>query len=137
MTHQKCLASKTVSIFFTIVLALIAFLASATYEAHAADTVVGRWCDLMVPGNSRFKREITIVATSNTGLIARTRLFDGSGRTLKLKEFGAGIMAVSGSTAGDKFRISAGSGELQLLDNDGYIRSARRLENRPVAGDCL
>ncbi len=107
----------------------------AGHSQLADGNVLGRWCDLMVPGNKRFRREITIVATGN-GLVALTRLFDGSRQTLRLHESGSFMMVVN-SGSGDAFRISGGTGNLQLLDRDGFIRSARRLENSPRPGDCL
>jgi hypothetical protein len=40
------------------------------------------------------------------------------------------------SPSGDRYRIVPASGDLQLIDNDGLIRVARRLENRPVPREC-
>jgi len=113
---------------------------SVERESHllnsVTDTVLGRWCDTMVPGNRKYRREIKIVVT-NSGAIARTKLFDGSRRSMNLSELSGGVFTVIGSSSGDAFRISGGSGELQLLDRDGYIRSARRLENNSAGGDCV
>jgi len=101
----------------------------------ATGTILGRWCDVMVPGNQRLRRETTIVTTDN-GLVARTKFFDGSRQTLRLKEQGS-VMLVVGSGSGDAFRVSGGTGDLQLLDRDGLIRIARRLENARQPGDCV
>jgi hypothetical protein len=44
--------------------------------------------------------------------------------------------AVVDSPSGDVYRIVANTGELQLLDSDGLIRTATKLENEPQPDEC-
>lgn len=98
---------------------------------------VGRWCDTMVPGNTKIRSEITITSTSGGSKAATVRFPDGSQKARQLSELSGGRLLVVDSNTGDQYRISEGSGDLELSDRDGYIRSARRLENSPRPGDCL
>lgn len=146
MLHSLSLRTATIALALTFTLQLANASSIQTVQHGngqlprlvqlAGNTIFGRWCDVMVPGNDKFRREITIIAASH-GLVARTRLFDGSRQTLHLRERSSGILEVVGSGAGDKYRVSGGTGDLQLLDNDGLIRTATRLENTPQSGDCI
>jgi hypothetical protein len=108
--------------------------------AHApayGETLVGRWCDAMIPGMPKFNRLI-VININDTGVVeVNSKFEDGSSNTSKLKEISGGIFKQIGSKTGDKYRVVPGSGELQLLDNDGLIRTARRLEAKAKARDCL
>lgn len=119
--------------------ALIAFVIAigSSFEFAAADTVLGRWCDRMVPSIDKLNAELKIVVTDSGETQLHSKFGDGSSGVSKLREKGAGIFEQVGSSSGDKYRVVPTTGELQLLDNDGYIRSAKRLENSPQKGDCL
>lgn len=107
------------------------------YQTSNEDVVIGRWCDVMVPHNQKFKQVIMIIKKASSKLIAKTEFYDGSKRTLELSETPGGFLLIDGSSQGDKFRIVDVNGELRILDDDGFIRSATRLENTPEPGDCL
>lgn len=105
--------------------------------APTAPRTIGRWCDEMVPGNAKFRSEITITSSTVGSKAATVRFSDGSQKARQLSELSGGRLLVVGSNTGDQYRISEGSGDLELSDRDGYIRSARRLESSPRSGDCL
>ncbi len=77
-----------------------------------------------------------IVITDDGAIELRTRYGDGSSAVSELNEQSGGIYAAIGSSSGDKYRIVSADGNLQLLDNDGLIRVATRLENTPQPGEC-
>lgn len=104
--------------------------------ATAADNIVGRWCDRMVPNLPKFSTVMTIAVTESGDLELRRMFADGSESTARLREEGADLYFQVDSSTGDRYRIVASTGELQLIDNDGLIRVARRLENRPTTGEC-
>lgn len=115
----------------------IATRQSPPEAAPTGPRTIGRWCDEMVPGNSKFRSEITITSTAGGSKTATVRFSDGSQKARQLSELSGGRLLVVGSNTGDQYRISEGSGDLELSDRDGYIRSARRLGNTPRPGDCL
>lgn len=107
-------------------------VASATRE-----TTIGRWCDRMIPNSPKYNRTMTIQVNDNGMLVAFSRFGDGSTNESKLTERSGGVFFVNGSSSGDRYRIIPATGNLQLIDNDGLIRVANRLENEPRRGDCL
>ncbi len=108
----------------------------ASSEA-GADTVVGRWCDKMVPKMPQFNAVLTIVITNDGSAEIRSKFRDGSSGANALREAAGGFYEKIGSEFGDKYRIVPTTGDLQLVDNDGLIRIAVRLENEPREGDCI
>jgi len=107
-------------------------VASATGE-----TTIGRWCDRMIPNSPKYNRTMTIKVNDNGMLMAFSRFGDGSTNESKLTERSGGVFFVNGSSSGDRYRIIPATGNIQLIDNDGLIRVANRLENEPRLGDCL
>ncbi len=99
--------------------------------------VFGRWCDSILPGTNKFNRVITITLSKKGAPQAEVEYFDGSVGNEQLTDFGNGMFRIDGRDSGDKYRIVPNNGELQMLDNDGFIRAARRLETSPQSGDCL
>ena len=116
-------------------LAAITFMFMVTGAAQA-DTTIGRWCDKMLPTMPQFNGIMEIVITDSGSIELRTRYGDGSSVINKLEEQRDGFYTDIESTHGDKFRIILADGNLQLLDNDGLIRVAIRLENTPQPGEC-
>lgn len=70
------------------------------------------------------------------GIALRSNFNDGSSSLHVLRELRGNVYAKIGSRTGDKYRIVPSTGDLQLLDNDGLIRVASRLENFPQANEC-
>ncbi len=98
--------------------------------------IFGRWCDVMIP-NGTMNRVITITLSKEGMPRAKVEYFDGSVGDEQLTDLGNGMFKIIGRDSGDKYRIVPNNGELQMLDNDGFIRTARRLETLPQPGDCL
>jgi hypothetical protein len=116
---------------------LLTVLLIGTFMGTAhAETTVGRWCDKQIPTMPKYNGILAIVITDDGAVELRTRWGDGSSLVTKLSEQSGGIYAAVGSSSGDKYRVVPADGNLQLLDNDGLIRVAIRLENTPQPGDC-
>ena len=98
-------------------------------------TVIGRWCDRMLPGSPRFNGVMSIAIGSDGLPHLRIEYSDGS-LDRPLLEVAGGVYFVHNSQAGDHYRIVSNTGNLQLLDSDGLIREAARLENTPQPGEC-
>ena len=69
-------------------------------------------------------------------VVLRSKFNDGSSSVQELREAAGSIYVKIGSHTGDKYRIVPNTGDLQLLDNDGLIRMATRLENSPQINEC-
>lgn len=104
--------------------------------AMSAEITIGRWCDRMLPNMPQQNRTIEIVISESHSAVARNSFADGSMNEQMLEELGGDLYAVSDSPSGDRYRVVASSGDLQLLDVDGIIRTARRLEITPRDGEC-
>lgn len=102
-----------------------------------ADTVLGRWCDKMIPAMPKYNAVLTIVITNDGTAEIRSKFGDGSSGTNALREATGGFYEKIGSGVGEKYRVVPTTGNLQLIDNDGLIRIAVRLENKPRDGDCI
>ena len=100
----------------------------------SAETVLGRWCDKSLPSLPQHNSVMTIVITDEGKVMLRERFADGSALEEELREAAGGIYEMAGTD--DKFRIVPSTGNLQLIDNDGLIRTAIRLENTPRSGEC-
>ncbi|MGY6661998.1 MAG: hypothetical protein ACXIVO_06725 [Glycocaulis sp.] len=107
-----------------------------TLSGASDDVVIGRWCDRMVPNMPRMNAILEIKVSDRDGVIIDNSFQDGSSRRRVLEERGNEIYADTDSVNGDRYRIVSSTGDLQLIDNDGLIRTARRLENVPRAGEC-
>lgn len=114
-------------------LALVAMIAA---PAKSAEIIIGRWCDRALPSLPQQNRTIAIVISEAHSAIARNSFADGSTNEQILEERSGDLYAVSDSPSRDMYRVVASSGDLQLLDMDGIIRTARRLENTPRDGEC-
>ena len=79
---------------------------------------------------------MTIAIADDGKVILRTKFRDGSATTQELRERPGGMYEVIGSKYGDRYRIIPSSGNLQLIDDDGLIRRASRLENTPQSNEC-
>lgn len=112
------------------------FVVFFAYPSAIADTVIGRWCDRQLPTLPKYNGIITILINNQGGAEAHVKWNDGSSGKYKLKETSGRIFVKLDSGSGDKYRISPSTGDLQMLDNDGFIRDAKRLENKPQAGEC-
>lgn len=106
-------------------------VSGADDNVEATATLVGRRCDKIFPGSNDGNIEIAIV-TGADGKSERLRFFfDGSRSRDPLKFRGNAFWHV-GSSSGDHYKI-ASTGELQLFDEEGFIRMAF-----PVArGQCV
>lgn len=122
MRHYFCLA--------------VAFVLAAATSAAAADTIIGRWCNRSISGNPRSNQVLAIVATDAGKVVLISQFGDGSSGTDELRETAGGIYELVGSRSGDKYRIIPSTGNLQLLDADGFIGVATRLENTPRSREC-
>lgn len=101
-----------------------------------AETTVGRWCDRTVPSMPQFNRVMTVVLTEDGRVELRSEFNDGSSSVRELQERPGNMYALAGSQAGERYRVSPADGSLQLLDEDGPVRTAARLESNPQAGEC-
>ena len=101
----------------------------------AADTTIGRWCDRW---GTAYKshRIMTLTIRDDGQLVLFSKFGDGSSLREEIRERPHGIFEIVGSHYGDKMRIVPSDGNLQLLDRDGLIRIARRLENTARHGEC-
>lgn len=119
-----------------LVAAVFLVAASSTANAAANDVVIGRWCDQPVPNYRGADMVITIVARGASAFV-RYEFVDGTTAEAELVEQSGAVFVVVDSGHGDRYRVVPGNGELQLIDNDGLIRVARRLENQPTPRDCV
>lgn len=118
------------------VLCAVAFsLGLAPSIGAASEVTIGRWCDAFAPA-ANIAQTIEFVTSKNGSLIVRRSFSDGSGGESVLKELGNETYAEEDASFGEKYRIVPSTGDLQLLDDDGLIRTARRLENAPQEGEC-
>ena len=115
----------------------VAFLIVSATSAAAGETTIGRWCDRMIPGTPTYNRIMAIVIADNGKVVLQSQFRDGSSSTTReLREAAGSIYEKIGSTSGDKYRIIPSTGNLQLLDEDGLVRVAARLENTPSSREC-
>lgn len=107
-----------------------------TVGSAYAETTIGRWCSKTIPNMPKYNQIMEIVALDDGNVVLRSSFGDGSTKTDKLEESAGNLYKKAGSGSGDKYRIVASSGNLQLLDNDGLVRTAKKLENSPQKGEC-
>lgn len=106
------------------------------FQAAFAETTIGRWCDEMIPTVPEHNTVLEIVITQTGSPELRSKPANGSPYSKELDEQSGGIYLEIDSHTGDRYRIVPSTGNLQLIDNDGIIRVARRLENRPKPDEC-
>lgn len=98
--------------------------------------VIGRWCDRMIPTMPSANAKLTI-RISQSGQPEMYSIYgDGSENTKILKELAGDMYSNPDSSDGDRYRIVSSSGDLQLIDNDGLIRIAKRMENTEQTNEC-
>ena len=119
----------------TAVVIAVAFMLAFAISGMADELIIGRWCDRMIPNMPKYNRTMAIVVADDRVLL-KSEFGDGSSSVNELREAGGGVYEKTGSATGDKYRIVSNTGELQLLDQDGLIRIAARLENTPQRGEC-
>ena len=119
-----------------IVLMVAAFVLTLSTESARSETTIGRWCDRMIPNLPEYNRTIAIVVADDGKVLLTSNFRDGSSSVDELRETSGGIYEVIGSSSGDKYRLVPSTGDLQLLDNDGLIRVASRLENSSQRNEC-
>lgn len=118
------------------VLGAIAFSLALTPSFSIASEVnIGRWCDAFSPSVG-ITQTIEFVISSNRTFFIRRSFSDGSDDEAVLEELGNDTYAEENTSFGEKYRIVPATGDLQLLDNDGLIRTARRLENAYQEDEC-
>lgn len=105
-------------------------------HAAFAETIIGRWCDEMIPTMPEHNTVLEIVITETNSPVLRSKSVSGSLYTNQLDEQSGGIYLQIDSHTGDRYRIVPSTGNLQLIDNGGIIRVARRLENKPKPDEC-
>ena len=120
----------------TVVITIAFVLAFAMGDGVADESTIGRWCDRMIPNMPKYNRTMAIVISNDGRTLLRAEFGDGSSSTNELRETAGNIYEKIGSATGDKYRIVMSTGDLQLLDQDGLIRVAVRLENTPRSGEC-
>lgn len=114
----------------------ISLLALSSPAAEAE--TLGRWCDQPVPNAAMAAgKDAVITIFIEDGLARATFEFaDGSVWTPELVERGKGAFDVVGSPSGDGYRVNSMTGDLDLVDDIGFIRSAFRLGIEPNDGEC-
>ena len=112
------------------------FLAAFAMHTARGEMTIGRWCDRMIPSQPKYNQTMAIVITNDGKVMLKSKFNDGSSSINELREAAGNIYEEIGSGYGDKYRIVPSTGDLQLLDEDGLIRVAPRLENTPQSKEC-
>ena len=118
-----------------VIIAVVLVWAFAA-EVAGGEITIGRWCDRMMPNIPKYDSILSIFITSDGKVILKAEYGDGSSGMYELRERVGNIYEKIGSSFGDKYRIVPSTGNLQLLDDDGLIRVATRLENSPQGNEC-
>jgi hypothetical protein len=100
-------------------------------------TTVGRWCDRMIPAWPNYNYIFTITVTGSDIVKMHSKYNDGSSRTTILDEVSSGFFRDRSSDSGDSYQIVRRSGDIKLIDEDGFIRLAKRLKKTPTHYECL
>ncbi|MCC5969708.1 MAG: hypothetical protein JJU15_07145 [Pararhodobacter sp.] len=116
--------------FIAVIAVFAIFLAFGEQPAEASS--IGTWCDQ----EGSYRAAIHLVRQGPTNVVAETLYFDGSSGRVSMRVIASNRFIDPESDFGDGFFISA-SGALELFDNDGHIRTARRLPQGATASDCL
>ena len=117
---------------------MLAMLAAMVFaQTAAAETVLGRWCDHRVPSMPQYNGVIELVSTDAGVLQAHYRFADGSELTEQIRKKSKTTYEVIESATQDQYRVVPGTGDLQLIDQDGIIRTAKRLRSSHEAASCI
>lgn len=103
--------------------------------AYGQDTV-GRWCDQLIPNMPKYNRVMSIVITDKGVAELRSDFNDGSGSVEELRERSSDKYESTEAQSGERYRIISENGDLQLIDEDGPIRTAQRLEEDAQPDEC-
>ena len=98
-------------------------------SASETVTVVGRWCDRMLPGSPRHNGVMSIAIGSDGSPRLRIEYPDGSELNRQLLEEAGSVYFAENSEARDHYRIVPSMGNLQLINGDDLIRDAARSKN--------
>ncbi|MEQ8354637.1 MAG: hypothetical protein RH942_03795 [Kiloniellaceae bacterium] len=115
----------------------IALSAGLVPEGAQADTVLSRWCWQMLPSGKEMNAVLKIVVTNSGAVELHSDFFDGGSLVSELREAEGGVFENVDSPSGDKYRIVRNTGNLQLIDDQGLIDTAQRLDNNAGNDDCL
>ena len=91
----------------------------------------------MIPGMPKYNRIMAIVIADDGKVVLKSTFGDGSSNISELREVDGEIYEIIESCCGEKYRIIPATGNLQLLDEDGFVRVVTRLENTPQSRECL
>lgn len=102
----------------------------------ASKNLIGRWCDKMAP---KLPKLWIILEFEKQGDATIKRIIDRDGETFEseLLAVGEKDFQVPESSSGDRYQIVPSDGSLQILDNEGLIRTARKLELTSSPNACF
>ena len=98
--------------------------------------IIGRWCDRRLASTEEYSNLIEIVGGEAGSVVQRSTFADGASTQSVLEEVGDGVFLVAGSSSGERYRIVPNTGDLQILDNDGVIRTASRIKSSDSNSSC-
>lgn len=101
--------------------------------AAGAETVVGRWCD---PGGAA-AAVIEIVHLDSDAFEARITGADGAALTRPLDGPYEYSFPVTGTTRHEAYVVHDATGDLELIDATGLLRTARRIADMAAPDTCL
>jgi hypothetical protein len=119
----------------TILLRLMSALIFCT-PAFASSTV-GRWCDMPVLNITDLDNVITIYQLDDETFSMTTEFPSGESFDSQLEQSSEGRFNKVDTSTGDYFHVQQSTGHLVISDNQGYIRTATRLESDQDVRDCL
>jgi hypothetical protein len=102
-------------------------------QSAQAENVVGRWCD---PGGTA-PSVIEIVHLDSDAFEARITGADGAALTRPLDGPYEYSFPVTGTTRHEAYVVHDATGDLELIDTTGLIRSARRMADMAAPETCL
>jgi len=96
-------------------------------------TLIGKWCDLQFSGGPNSNETIEIRVSANGQVVlSRIDYQKSTLNTFNLQEKADNIYVDSQSNSGEKYRITPRTSDLQILDETGLKRTAKRL----LSGEC-
>ena len=116
----------------------LAMLAAMVFaQTAAAETSLGLWCDHRAPSMPQYNGIIELVSTDAGVLQARFRFADGSEVTQQVRKKSKTTYEVINSTWREQYRVVPRTGDLELIDQDGIIRTAKRLRSSRETASCI